>query len=91
MVHHQIGLDIVVDQVIFPRILSTISESKEVPDVLWCSSMWKMMRFSNVIILQENMSTFQLLVIVKGGQFHTMITMIDIYKQWESYSMTMYT
>ena len=34
MVHHQIGLDIVVDQVIFPRILSTISESKEVPDVL---------------------------------------------------------
>ena len=34
MVRHQIRLYIVVDQLIFPRILSTISESKEVPDVL---------------------------------------------------------
>ncbi len=40
---------------------------------------------------KKYMSTFEMLVMVKGGQFHTMITMIDIYKQWESYSMTTYT
>lgn len=82
---------LLLDNYFFHEFFWLSGESAKVPEILWCSSMWKVMRFSNVIFVRKKTCPHSRCWWWWKVDSFMPCSQWTQYKQWESYSLTMYT